>query len=58
MGSKPIALAAVASVATTSFPTIIRSILTGDPSVGPRPSIPTKPSMTVTSSKQNTTQKA
>ena len=47
MGSNPMTLAAVASVATTSFPAIIRSILTGVPSVGPRPSIATKPSITV-----------
>ena len=40
-------LAAVASVATTSLPAIIKSILTGVPSVGPLPSMPTNPSITV-----------
>ena len=46
-GSIPMTRAPVASVATGSLPAIIRSIFTGEPSVGPLPSMATKPSITV-----------
>jgi len=46
-GSMPIMRQAVASVATVSVPAIMRFILTGVPFIGPEPSMPTKPSITV-----------